>query len=216
LKETTLLTLHPPKVQKPMLIAGFSGYGDVGRVTVELLAEFVKAEKFAELFSPILPDYVSSDRSGVCQLPHLDFYCCYNGNLDLILLCGSDIPAYDDPEASYDLCDRILEFVRPFSCYRILAISGYPTSNQSSLGRIFVAATSTALVKQYQAKGASRFVGKKIVGMAGILLGLAKTRRMPSVAILAGIRRRTAGRPVALRTFRFLCKALDLEATGRA
>jgi proteasome assembly chaperone (PAC2) family protein len=199
-----------------MLIAGFSGYGDVGRITVELLAEFVKAQKFAELFSPSLPDYVDSNGSGVCELPRLDFRYWCNGNIDLILLCGNDIPAYDDPEAIYDLCDRILEFIRSFSCRRILAISGYPTSNQSSLGRIFVASSSAALVRRYQAKGASIFVGKRIVGMAGVLLGLAKTGKMSSVAILSGVRRRGPGRPVALRTFRFLCKALDLEATGRA
>jgi proteasome assembly chaperone (PAC2) family protein len=200
--------LSQPKLADPILIAGLPSIGDIGRIAAKLFYEFLQAGLFAELYSPILPDYVLIDKKGICHPPKYEFYASTKSP-NYIILIGDSQPALEDVPAHYELCNDILDFVINLGCKSIITLDGAPTTQPTK--EIFVAATSKKIAKEYVDNGAVTYKGGRIIGDSGLLLGLAEKRRIKGVCLLGSTPGLTADREAAFRVYRLLRKVLEAD-----
>ena len=63
-----------PKLKNPIFIEGLPGIGNVGKLAVEHLIDFMKAKKFAELYSKDFPPQVFINPDGTVKLVNNEFY----------------------------------------------------------------------------------------------------------------------------------------------
>ena len=194
-----------PKLENPILIAGFPGIGDIGSMVARMLIEFSQADLFGELYSSNFQDLVFIDKNGVCHPPRYEFYSVRKGR-DMIILTGDGYPALEDIPGYYEVCSDILDFVEKFGCRSIITIDGAPSP--SSQEEIFVAATSKEIASQYIERGAAPYKNKRIIGLAGLILGLAGRRGLEGACLLASTSGYKKDRKAAFRVYRFLTDIL--------
>ncbi len=209
MKKTYVRTLSQPKLVNPILVVGLPSIGDVGRMAAKMFREFLKAEPFAELYSPVLPDYVFIDKKGICHPPKYEFYVSAK-NPSLVILMGDSQPALEDIPAHYELCSDILDYVADLGCKSIITMDGAPTTNPTK--EIYVAATDKDFAKEYVSKGAVAYKRRRIIGVSGLLLGVAKKRGLKGVCLLGSTSGFTADREAAFRVYRFLRKVVAPES----
>ena len=63
-----------PKLNKPLLIEGLPGIGNVGKLAVEHLIDSIKAVKFAEIHSKDFPPQVFINTDGTIKLVNNEFF----------------------------------------------------------------------------------------------------------------------------------------------
>lgn len=198
--------LSQQSFKSPTLVAGFPGVGNVGVTVINLLKEFLDAKLFAELYSPTLPDYVSVDPDGICSLLKCSFFA--SSDRDLILLMGDAQPPIEDIPAYYELCCDILDFVGNLGCEFIITVDGFPSTYPQN--NVYVAGTSRDIVFDYNLAGAMIYTGGRIIGIPGVLLGLAKTRGVDGICLLSPVVDLVSDREAAFNAYRFLRRALGL------
>jgi uncharacterized protein (TIGR00162 family) len=198
-----------PTLEKPIFVQGLPGFGNVGKIAINLLIKFCAAKPFAELYSPSFPDYVSVNSKGICRLPRYEFYAAPMEKNDFIIMTGDTQPSFDDVVAHYSLCSYILDFVERQGCDFIVTIGGVPITEEKT--QVYVAATSPRLALEFMEKGAVIYSKGRIVGATGLLLGLAKERNMEGVCLLGTTTGFRADRGAGFTVFKFLMKALGNE-----
>jgi uncharacterized protein (TIGR00162 family) len=196
-----------PKLEGPVLVEGLPGFGNVGKIAARLLIEFSRAELFAEMYSPFFPDYVIVNKDGICHPPRYEFYASSSGKPNLIILTGDAQPPLEDIKAHYELCDRILDFIKEYECKFVVTIGGLPTTRPA--GEVYVAATSPKLAVETMEKGAVIYGRGRIVGATGLLLGAAKNRGLEGICLLGATSDLRADREAAFSVFKFITKVLE-------
>jgi len=202
--------LSKPALENPVLVEGLSGFGNVGRLAARLLIEFTRADVFAELYSPSFPDYVVVEKDGVCRPPHYEFSTATFGKTQFLIFTGDTQPSREDVVAHYTLCDEILNFAEQFGCRFLATMGGVPTPRPA--GEVYVAATSQALAVETMEKGAVLYGAGRIVGAAGLMLGLAKERGWDGVCLLGATTGLKADKGAAFNVFKFLMRLFGVEA----
>jgi len=206
LDRTYIRQRFEPKLENPILVAGFRGVGNIGRIVARLMIESTQAKIFAELYSPLFPDYVLINRRGICRLPRYEFYVSTKGE-NLIILTGDGELPIEDVTAYYEISSDILDFVTQLGCRSIIIIDGAPSLQP--LGEVFVASTSRKRFKELTKKGAIPFVRGSIIGVPGLLLGLAKRRKIEGVCILGSTLGMEADKETSFKVYEFLKKELE-------
>jgi len=201
--------LSKPTLENPVLVEGLPGFGNVGKLAARLLIEFTRAEVFAELYSPSFPDYVSVDKDGICRPPRYEFNRATFGKTQFLVLSGDAQPSREDVVAHYMLCDEILNFAEQFGCRFLATMGGVPTPRPA--GEVYVAATSDKLAVETMGKGAVLYGKGRIVGAAGLMLGLAKERGWDGVCLLGATTGLKADKGAAFNVFKFLMRLFGVE-----
>lgn len=201
--------LYQPKLENPVFVEGLPGFGNVGKIAARLIIEFIRANVFAELYSPSFPDYVMVNKDGICLPPRYEFYTASLGNTQFIILTGNAQPSREDVVAHYELCDDILDFVAQYGCKFIATMAGVTTPRPA--GEVYVVATSPELSAKAVEKGAVVYGGGRILGAAGLLLGLAKNRGWEGVCLLGATTGLKADRGAAFSVFKLLMRMFGSE-----
>jgi len=202
--------ISKPTLENPVLVEGLPGFGNVGKLAARLLIEFTRAEVFAELYSPSFPDYVFVDKDGICRPPRYEFSTATFGKTQFLILTGDAQPSRDDVLAHYMLCDEILNFAGQFGCRFLATMGGVPQPRPA--GEVYVAATSAGLAVETMEKGAVLYGAGRIVGAAGLMLGLAKDRGWNGVCLLGATTGLKADKGAAFNVFKFLMRLFGVEA----
>jgi len=201
--------LTQPKLENPVFIEGLPGFGNVGKMAARLIIDFTHATPFAELYSPSFPDYVMVNKDGVCLPPRYEFYTASLGKTQFVILSGDAQPSREDILAHYELCDTILDFVAQYGCKFIATMAGVTTPKPA--GEVYVAATSPELAVKAVEKGAVMYGRGRILGAAGLLLGLAKNRGWEGVCFLGATTGLKADRGAAYSVFKLLMRMFGSE-----
>ncbi len=202
--------LSRPAFENPVLVEGLPGFGNVGKLAARLLIEFTRAEVFAELYSPSFPDYVFVEKDGICRPPRYELSTATFGKTQFIVLTGDAQPSREDVLAHYMLCDEILNFAEQFGCKYLATMGGVPQPRPA--GEVYVAATSAGLAVETMEKGAVIYGAGRIVGAAGLLLGLAKERGWNGVCLLGATTGLKADKGAAFNVFKLLMRLQGVEA----
>jgi proteasome assembly chaperone (PAC2) family protein len=204
-----LREMFKPTLKKPIFVQGLPGFGNVGRIAAHLLIKFCEAKLFAELYSPSFPDYVSINSKGLTYLPRYEFFSAPIEKNNFIIMTGETQPSFDDVVAHYDVCSEILDFAEKLGCQFVVTMEGVPITEDKN--KVYVAATSARLAKEFMEKGANIYSKGRIVGGTGLTLALAKERGLEGVCLLGPTTGFKADRGAGFLVFKFLMKALGKE-----
>jgi proteasome assembly chaperone (PAC2) family protein len=204
-----LREMSKPTLENPIFVQGLPGFGNVGRIAAHLLIKFCEAKLFAELYSPSFPDYVSINSKGLTYLPRYEFFSAPIEKNNFIIMTGETQPSFDDVVAHYDVCSEILGFAEKLGCHFVVTMGGVPITEDKN--KVYVAATSARLAKEFMEKGAKIYSKGRIVGGTGLTLALAKERGLEGVCLLGPTTGFKADRGAGFLVFKFLMKALGKE-----
>jgi hypothetical protein len=215
MKETYLKELVEIQPNNPVLIEGLPGLGLVGKIALRYMIKQLKAKKIAYLYSPHFPYFVLVNKKGDVRLLRGVFYYYKNPNgNDLILFTGDS--QSQTIEGQYEIADQILAFSEKHNIKTIATIGGYRMEPKEK-PKVFIAATSQEILgKALQAGATLSASGSPIVGTAGLILGLAKFRKIEALCLL-GETRGYLPDPLSAKSVLEVLKStfnFDLDLTG--
>jgi len=186
-----------PKLRNPVLLEGLPGIGNVGKVAVDFIIEELKAKKIMSLSSYTMPHSVFVNEDNLVELPRIEIYFKkMKGKRDLLLLAGDIQPI--DEQSSYEFSDRILDIVQDFKGHEIVTLGGIGLPSVTRKPKVYCTGNDKNLVKKYKngtgVNDKLYGVVGPIIGVSGLLLGLAQKRKIPAVSLLA----ETLGHPMYL------------------
>jgi len=184
MKTTVIKELANVELKNPILIEGFPGLGMVGSIATKYLVKQLKAKKLAVLYSPYFPYHVIINKKGSARLLRGEFYFWRNetGENDFILLVGDSQP--QTIEGQFEVANSILDFAEKKNVKMVVTIGGYRNEVEGTPNVVAVSTNSVLFEKALKAKAVSSEAGIPIVGTAGLLLGLAKFRKIDAVCLL--------------------------------
>jgi uncharacterized protein (TIGR00162 family) len=187
MKETYIKELAQIQSNNPVLIEGLPGLGLVGKIALRYLIKQLKAKKIAYLYSPHFPYFVLVNKKGNARLLRGAFYYYQNPKGNDILLFTGDSQS-QTIEGQYEIADSMLDFAEKNNVKTIATIGGYrmePTEKP----KVYIAATSKEIRdKAIQAGATLSASGSPIVGTAGLILGLAKFKKIDALCLLGETR----------------------------
>ena len=188
MKETYIKEFAQIEPNNPILIEGLPGLGLVGKIALRYMIKQLKAKKIAYLYSPHFPYFVLVNKKGNVRLLRGAFYYYKNPNgpNDLILFTGDS--QSQTIEGQYEIADRMLDFSEKYKVKTIATIGGYRMEPKEK-PKVFIAATSQEILdKALQAGATLSTSGSPIVGTAGLILGLAKFKKISAICLLGETR----------------------------
>jgi len=188
MKETVIKELAKVDLNNPILIGGFPGLGLVGKIATRHLVKQLKAERFAYLYSPHFPYFVYVNKKGSVRLLRGTFYFWKdrNGKKDFIFFTGDS--QAQTIEGQYEISDNILSFAKRHNVKLIVTIGGYRMEAKDKPKVIASATSSELLNKALQAKAILSPMESPIVGTAGLILGLARFKKIDALCLLGETR----------------------------
>lgn len=216
MKETVIKETSKADLDNPILIEGLPGLGLVGKIATRYLIKQLKAERFASLYSPHFPYFVLVSKKGSIRLLSGAFYSWKNkaGKTDLILFTGDS--QAQTIEGQYEISDRLLDFAKKYRVRTIVTIGGYRMEAKDK-PKVIVAATGQELLDDAVRAGASVSpAGSPIVGTAGLILGMARFKKIEAVCLLGETRGYLPDPKAAKSVLEVLQSILkiDLDLTG--
>jgi len=185
-----------PKLKKAIFIEGLPGIGNVGKVVIDFIVDELGAKKIYEITSNTFPHSVFVNEDNLVELPKIEiFYKKFNNGHDLLLM-GGDVQPIDEI-SSYEFSEKILDLVEGFNTHEIITLGGIGLGEIPKKPKLYCTGNSRRIIEKYK----SRKVQDKlygvvgpIVGISGLLLGLASKRKIDAVSLLA----ETYGHPMYL------------------
>ena len=185
-----------PKLKKPVFIEGLPGIGNVGKVAVDFLIDELKATKLYEITSYTFPHSVFVNEDNLVELPIVEiFYKKLHGQRDLLLL-GGDVQPIDEI-SSYEFSEKVLDIVEKLDGSEVITLGGIGLADIPKKPKVYCTGNSKKIIQRYKSSMVSNqlygIVGP-IVGVSGLLLGLAAKRKIEAISFLA----ETYGHPMYL------------------
>lgn len=177
-----------PSLNNPVFIEGLPGIGNVGKVVVDFMIDELKAEKIMEIYSYSFPHSVFVNEKNLVEVPKIEVYFKkINGRRDLIFLAGDVQPA--EEAASYEFSNKILDIAQYFKTKELITLGGIGLPAVPEKPKVYCTGNSKDLIKKYKngAKINEKVYGVvgPIIGVTGLLTGLAKERNIKSICFLA-------------------------------
>ncbi len=187
-----------PKLTDPLLIEGLPGIGNVGKVAVDFMSEELGAKKIYEITSFALPHSVFVAENNLVQLPVIElYYKKFSGKRQDLLFLAGDIQPIDE-QSCYEFCYAILDLLRELGGKEIVAIGGIGLPTVPERPKVYCTGNSKRIVDRYKrgVRANDKLYGVvgPIVGVTGLLTGLATDRGIEAVCLLA----ETYGHPLYL------------------
>lgn len=187
-----------PKLKNPVMIEALPGIGNVGKVAIDFLIEELKAVKVYDFLSYTFPHSVFVNEDNIVELPVIElYYKTGNGKTPDLLLLSGDVQPIDEVSC-YEFCDLVLDVLKQFGGNDVVTLGGIGLRALPKKPKVYITGSDKPAVAEYK-KGLAvddklyGIVGP-IVGVSGVLLGLAARRGMRGVAYLA----ETYGHPMYL------------------
>ena len=202
-----------PELEKPDLICGWPGIGNIGLIAVDTLRELLKAEEFGEIepWDFFYPKKVSI-RNGLLEgleFPANKFYYERLGKRDLIFFIGEQQPSegerlYAMGEKAYRLANLVLDVAERFGSQRVYTSGACvsPIHHTMKPRAVSVVSSENLIeeVKRYQNTVLISEMGGRggegtITGLNGLLLTVAKKRGLESICLMGEIPDWLSGAP---------------------
>jgi len=198
-----------PNIKNPVLIEGLPGIGNVGKVAVDFIIDNLRAEKIYEIYSHSFPHSVLVNEENMVELPKISIYYKKIKGKDILFMAGDIQPI--DEVSCYEFCEKFLDLFEKMNGKEIITLGGIGLPHIPKSPKIYCTSNDKKIVKEYRKKvklnnGLYGVVGP-IIGVSGLLLGLAKEREIPAICILA----ETLGHPtyIGVKGAREILRSLD-------
>lgn len=199
---------NKPKLNKPVLIEGMPGIGNVGKIAVEYLIEELDAEKYCSFFSHGMSHSVFVNENNLVEMPVIELYYkkaknnarndtsrgSRENSHDILLLVGDVQPPSE--VSAHEFCELVLDVFEEFNGSEIITLGGiglqeipenprvYCTGNSKKAVEAFVKSGKDANKEQAKINTNLYGIVGPIVGVSGMLLGLSGKRKVPAITLL--------------------------------
>lgn len=191
-------TVKNLRLRSPILVEGLPGIGNIGKVAVDFIIDELGAKKLCEFESYSYPHSVFVNERNLVELPSIEVYYkqMKNRQNDLMLLSGDVQPI--DETSCYQFTEKVIDLFQQHNGKEIVTIGGIAMKQIPKKPKLYCTGNSQKLIKAYTAgtNMTSKLYGivGPIMGVSGLLLGMAKKRNIPAVTLLA----ETYGHPMYL------------------
>ena len=198
-------------LNNPIVIEGLPGIGNVGKVAVDFIIEELKAVKLYYITSYSFPHSVFINEDNLTELPSVGiYYKRYNSKnkQDIVFIAGDVQPVNESD--SYEFSDKMLDICEELGSKHIITLGGIGLPDIPKHPKVYCTGNSQEAINKYKDVVVSNkiygVVGP-IIGVSGLMVGLAKRRNLSAVAILA----ETYGHPiyVGITSAREIIKVLN-------
>jgi len=183
------------KLKNATLIVGLPGIGNVGKIAIDFIVDNIGAKRMFEIYSDHFPHAVFVNDKNMVELPMITMYHKKKGNKDLLFLAGDIQPI--DERSCYEFCNKLLDVLEKHSCKEIVTMGGIGLQRIPEKPIVYCTSNNKDIIKRYAMTNVNSniygVVGP-IIGVSGLLVGLAKHRNIPAIALLA----ETFGHPTYL------------------
>jgi hypothetical protein len=217
-----------PRCEKPVLLVGWPGIGNVGIIAVDGLRRAVGAEPIGEIepwdfFYPAKAIF----KGGVLEdlvFPRNTFYYKRHEGRDLLFFIGEEQPsvegkAYAEGLKAYKLACLVLDAAARFGCRRIYT-SGAAVAviHHAMIPQVWAVPTAPELLDEVKRiPNAVLMHEGSISGLNGLLLGVAKERGFEGICVMGEVPMYIAHFPLlypraSKSVMQFLIRALGITA----
>ncbi len=187
---------NSPKLNNPVLIEGLPGIGNVGKVAVDFLVDELKAKKIYEFFSYSFPHTVFVNEDNLVELPKIELYFKKMKKQDLLFLAGDLQPT--DEVSCFEFSEVVLDLCKKLGCREVITLGGIGLGEAPKEPKVYCTANNKKIISKYMKGTKVRndiygVVGP-IIGVSGVMVGLATKKDMEGIALLA----ETLGHPMYL------------------
>lgn len=180
-----------PRLKSPYLIASWPGMGNVAARAVEFLWEKLKPTEFAEIspegfFHPH-EAWIVNGQVERPRLPTGKFYYWKNtsGKHDLVIFLCEAQPSL---EKGYDYANIVLDVANAFKVKRVFTFASMPSPiDHTQQARVWATVTDKKLSRELVRVDVKPMRVGQISGLNGLLLSVAKERKMEGFCFLAEI-----------------------------
>ncbi len=176
---------------RPLFLEGLPGIANVGKLAVDFLVEEFKAKKLCSFYSHSFPHSVFVNEKNLIEIPKIEIY--YKKfkdpkKRDLLFLTGDIQPI--DERSCYAFCEELLNIAKRFKCKEIITTGGIGLQNMPENPKVFCTANSEKYLAQFKKKTLKvetqifGVVGP-VMGVSGVLIGLAAKHNINGAALLA-------------------------------
>ncbi len=209
-----IILYNEPKLENPVLVAGWPGIGNIGIIAVDTLRGMLKAEEFGEIepwdfFYPkrlLIQNGILEDM----EFPTSKFYFSQTEKRDLIFFIGEEQPSeggrtYAEGKKAYQMANLVLDVALKFGCRRVYTSGAavapihhtmrpkvWAVPNSEELIPEVRRYENTVLMSDIEGRGGQG----NITGLNGLLLGVAKKRGLEAICVMGEI-------PIYLQGFPF-------------
>lgn len=174
------------KIKDPILIEGLPGMGNVGKIATDFMIDALDAKKILDFSSYSFPNVVFVNEDNLTELPVIELYHKNIKNNSILFLAGDIQPI--DESSSYEFCDKVLDVFQKYSGKEIITLAGIGLHQIPKQPRVFCTGNNKKTIQKYKINGVNTniygTVGP-IIGVSGLLLGLAERRNIPAISFLA-------------------------------
>ena len=184
---TTIKYDSIPELNRPILIEGLPGIGNVGKIAADFLCEKLEAKKFASIYSESFPPQVMLDNDCVIHMACNELWYAKDVNgKDIIFLKGNYQGS--TPEGQYLICDDLMRdvFLRMDVSF-IYTLGGYGTGQMVDAPRVLGAVSDISLKMELEEKGVVFSPGEPaagIVGASALLIAFGQMYGIPSACLM--------------------------------
>ncbi len=194
-----------PKLEKPYLVAGWPGIGNIGLIAISTLRGQILAKELGEIepWDFFYPKRVVIRHGVLAELefPGNKFYYQRLEGKDLIIFIGEEQPAeggrvYAEGRKAYQIANLVLDVAARFGCQRVYTSGAAVALTHHTLKpRVWAVTSSEGLLKEVKSYENTILMSEvegrgnwgNITGLNGLLLGLAKKRGFEAICLMGEI-----------------------------
>jgi uncharacterized protein (TIGR00162 family) len=176
--------LSKPKLKDPILIEGLPGIGNVGKIAMDFLIENVNAKKIIEIYSSYYPHSVFINEKNLIDIPVISIYHININKQDFLLMAG-DVQPIDEPSC-YEFCEAAMDIFKEFKGKKVITLGGIGLQKIPKKPKVFITGTNKVYIKSFRHVNDKIYgVVGPIIGVTGVLIGVAQRRKVPAVSLLS-------------------------------
>jgi uncharacterized protein (TIGR00162 family) len=171
------------EAENPVFVEGLAGIGHIGRNTVSYIADNTEAEKIGEISSHHFPPHTIVNDDKTVEPIKNKIYELKRDGRDIILLEGN--AQAGTPEGHHEVAEKVMDFVEDIGSEEVITVGGYGTGDVVEDPGVFGAVSLEEMKEKHSDTGIEfdHDVGQ-IVGISGLLIGLAQDREMDGLCLL--------------------------------
>ncbi|NQU78396.1 PAC2 family protein [Candidatus Woesearchaeota archaeon] len=192
-----LVPKKEPKIDGVILVVGLPGIGNVGKIAADFIIDETGAKPLYDIISYEMPNSVFVNDNNLVELPTIEMYYKKRKNKsDLLILTGDVQPA--EESSSYEFCEKVLDVVDKMGVELVVTLGGIGLAEVPKKPQVFCTGNSKQVIKEFRKnlKLNDKLYGivGPIIGVSGLMVGIAGRRDIPAVCLLS----ETLGHPAYL------------------
>lgn len=180
---TDSFKLNDAKISNPTLVIGLPGIGNVGKIVTDYVIEQLNAKEIGKFYIDT-PPMVFPTRDSI-EFPSVKLYHAAYRKNSFLFIAGD----YQPRESKcFDFCSQIISLFKKLKGKEIIILGGASLPDVDADPSVYAIASKNGLIEKYRRlepnlKSAHGNLGP-IVGVVGVLLGLAKDKKIDAIAFL--------------------------------